>query len=172
MAIGTVAGVMQDLQHAGYLRENADGAVQLCNGRELLNRWVMVCTEKLRLKQLIERYSAGAPLDLEVVRHCGAFAGGETAAWSLQRYLRPGVKTIYVQGEAAELIARLRLSEDQEGTVELLRSFWTFDYPEQEQGVVPPLLSYGDLIAVGDPRTIEAAGMIHENYLDRHFRED
>jgi len=35
--------------------------------------------------------------------------------------------------------------------------------------VVPPLLIYTDLIAVGDPRTIEAAELLYDDYLIQYF---
>jgi hypothetical protein len=49
------------------------------------------------------------------------------------------------------------------------KQFRNFNYPEQEFGVVPPLLIYADLVAVAAPRTIEAAEMLYDNYLIQYF---
>ena len=57
------------------------------------------------------------------------------------------------------------LRKHPEGRVELRRKFWKFDHPEHKRRIVPPLLIYADLIAVGDPRTIEAAEMIYDECL-------
>lgn len=171
VALGTVAGVMQGLKRTGYLRQSHDGTIRLRNARELLGRWVAAYAEKLRAKQLIGRYETEERMDVEAIRTCNALIGGETAALHLQRYLKPGIETVYVAGEPKDVLLRLRLKKNPKGNVELRRMFWNFEYPEHTKGVTPHLLTYADLLAVADPRTIEAAGKLYDEFLDRHFRE-
>jgi hypothetical protein len=171
VALGTVAGVMQGLKRAGYLRHAPGGAIRLRNARELANRWVTAYAEKLRAKQLIGRYETDERMDVETIRTCNALIGGETAAQHMQRYLKPGIETVYVEGEPKDILLRLRLKKNPKGNVELRRIFWHFEYPEHAQGVTPPLLTYADLLAVADPRTLEAAGKMYHETLDRYLRE-
>jgi hypothetical protein len=63
------------------------------------------------------------------------------------------------------------MRKNPKGNVELRRIFWNFDYPERANGITPHLLTYADLLAVADPRTIEAAGTFYDEFLDRYFRE-
>lgn len=171
VALGTVARVMQEMLRTGYLRRGSDGGARLANARHLADRWVTAYAEKLRARQWIGRYEAGERMNAEVIRACHALLGGETAAQHLHRTLKPGIETVYLDGEPNELILRLRLKMNPKGNVELRRKFWNFDCPEHAQGVTPHLLTYADLLAVADPRTMEAAGKIYEEFLDRHFRE-
>ena len=171
VALGTVATVMRELKRKGYIRQAADGTIRLRNARELLDRWVTAYAEKLRGKQLIGRYATTETPDGKKLQTLGALLGGETAAHQQQQYLNPGIDTVYVDGDERKIIARLGLRKDPKGKLELRRKFWNFDYPEHAQGVTPPLLTYADLLAVADPRTIEAARMLYDEYLDRYFRE-
>jgi hypothetical protein len=61
------------------------------------------------------------------------------------------------------------VSSAAEGELDFKKQFRHFNYPVQEFGVVPPLLIYADLVAVADPRTIEAAEMLYDNYLIQYF---
>ena len=65
-----------------------------------------------------------------------------------------------------------RLRKVEQGNVEILTPFWNFDHEFANQGIAPPLLVYADLMATGDLRNIEAAGMIYEKYLAGLVREN
>jgi hypothetical protein len=65
---------------------------------------------------------------------------------------------------------KLRL--DPQGEIELLAPFWSFDYPEKNENLVPPLLVYADLLVRADGRTTETARMIYDKYLARYFTEN
>ncbi len=167
VALGTVAGVMINLEKRHYLM-TVGGGVRLRDERELVKLWIAAYIEKLRPKLLLGRYDAITALNVDAVAQ-HALAGAETAAARLQRYLVAGRDTLYITGEQKPLIQKLQLRKTPEGTLELRKRFWNFEYPEQEFGVVPPLLIYADLIAVGDPRTIEAAELLYDDYLIQYF---
>jgi hypothetical protein len=168
VALGTVGGVVTELERRKFLMR-VGGGMKLRNPKELMQLWVTAYTEKLRPKLLLGRFDAIEGLDTHEAIRYGALLGAETGANRLQKYLKPGIDTLYITGDTAELIAPLRLRRIPEGSLELRRQFWEFEYPERKLGIAPPLLIYADLIAVGDPRTIEAAEMIYEEYLTRYF---
>lgn len=170
VALGTVGGVMTALEKRKFLMR-VGGGLKLRNPKELMQLWVSAYTGKLRPKLLLGRFEAIDGLNAKAAIHHGALLGAETGANRLQKYLKPGIDTLYITGETAKLIAPLRLRKDPEGRLEQRRQFWEFEYPERKLGIVPPLLMYADLMAVGDPRTIEAAEMIYVDYLARCFGE-
>ncbi|MDT8323656.1 MAG: type IV toxin-antitoxin system AbiEi family antitoxin [Bacteroidota bacterium] len=168
VALGTVGGVVTQLERRQLLMR-VGGEMKLRNQKELLQQWVTAYATKLRPKLLLGRFDAIDGLDTHEAIRYGALLGAETGAKRLQRYLKPGIDTLYITGDMAELFAPLRLRPDPEGSLELRRQFWEFEYPERKLGTVPPLLIYADLISVGDPRTIEAAEMIYDECLTRYF---
>lgn len=167
VALGTVAGVMTNLEKRHYLI-TVGGGVRLRDERELVKLWIAAYIEKLRPKLLLGRYDAVTPLNIEALPQ-DALAGAETAVARLQHYLVAGRDTLYITGEQKPLIQQLQLRKAPEGKLELRKRFWNFNYPEQGLGVAPPLLIYADLVAVGDPRTIEAAEMLYDEYLTQYF---
>jgi hypothetical protein len=102
----------------------------------------------------------------------GACWGGEVAAANLTGYVKPAKVTIYTNEPFGELVLKNRLRKAEQGNVEILTPFWNFKYELEDQDVVPPVLVYADLMATGDLRNIEAAGIIYEKYLDRLIREN
>ena len=70
----------------------------------------------------------------------------------------------------ASLEKKLRKATD--GDIEILKPFWKFDHKLADQGIVPPLLVYTDLMATGDARNIETAGIIYDKYLAQLGRQD
>lgn len=71
-----------------------------------------------------------------------------------------------------ELIYRFKFQKDPNGNVEILMPFWDFKWELAENGFVPPLLIYADLVATGDVRTTEAAEIIYDKYIARLVRKD
>jgi hypothetical protein len=98
--------------------------------------------------------------------------GGEIAAAKLTWHLKPEGYTIYSDHLPGKLIYKFKFQKDPKGNVEFLTPFWTFGWELAENGLVPPLLIYADLMATGDARAIEAAEIIYDNYLTRLIRED
>ena len=62
--------------------------------------------------------------------------------------------------------------KDPNGNVEILMPFWAFKWELAEDGFVPALLIYADLVATGDARAIEAAEIIYDKYIARLVRKD
>ena len=75
-------------------------------------------------------------------------------------------------GPFGKLVLKNKLRKANHGDIEILTLFWNFDYEFANQGIAPPILVYADLMATGNNRNIEAAGMIYEKYLAGLIREN
>ena len=174
VAHGTVGWVMADLQEAGFVVKLKKTGRRLRNRRQLLDAWVEAYARFLRPRLLFGRYRAPGrnwwagvnPLDY------GLQLGAEPAAAELDHYLRPGIVTFYGDTLPGRIMAEHRLRADPEGDVELRRRFWYFEYEWEWPALVPPVLIYADLLAVGDARCVEAAQLFYENHLARFFEQD
>jgi len=185
VALGTAGGVISGLKAAGFIFEyGKDKRRELVDYKRLLNRWVETYPEKLRPKAHIGDFHAEDPYwwqDFDVQEFHG-YWGGEVAAAHYTHYLKPAVVTLYLPIEAkSKFLARTRLRAaqaavfEETGTVRLYQTFWQdtalpFLDPAKP-GLVPPVLAYADLIATADPRNLEAAGMIYDEYIARHIRQ-
>jgi hypothetical protein len=173
VSLGAVSQVMEDLKSAGYLVGREGRERRLMKHEELIRRWGEAYAERLRPKLLISRFSAEKPdwwkeVHLEEMNACWS---GEVAAAKLTKYLRPQVKTIYAPNRLAALQLKFRFRQDDKGDIELLKKFWAFDGDSGYPDTGPALLVYADLMASGDERNIETAGMIYDRYIIRSFGE-
>lgn len=186
VAVGTVGWVIQGLKAARYIFEygNKKGR-ELTDYKRLLDRWVETYPEKLRPKVHIGDFIADDPYwwkKLDIQKFHG-YWGGEIAAAHYTQYLKPAIATLYLPKEAkAKFIAKTRLRAaneamfNEDGRVEIYQPFWrdaTLPFMDiAKPGLVPPILAYADLIATADPRNIEAAGMIYDEYIARHNQQN
>ena len=161
VAHGTVGWVMAELPKLGFVAEMR-GTRRLLLRERLLQQWAEVYPRTLRPRLLLGRYR-GETLDWWKTidpRKYGAVLGGEPAGGRMTQYLRPGAATFYAEKVDPRLLLDLRLRDDPEGNVEVLRRFWTFT--DEDTALAPAPLVYADLMATGDARCIETAKMIYE----------
>jgi len=171
-ALGTVNWTLRDLNLKGYLLIKNKNERKLIDKRKLLDRWVELCAEKLRPKTLLGRYEAKNDLNEKQLNlaEFNAQWGGEVAAERLTGYLRPGEFTIYTDKTTVnELIYRLRLMKNPEGNIELRQRFWGNDPIWGKQDTVHPILVYADLLATAEPRNIETARIVYDQYITRYI---
>ncbi len=175
VALGAVGWVIRDLVAQGFLLEGRKK-----NQREfakfdgLMDEWVEAYPHKLKAKQRIATFTADDPgwwqaIDLKTF---GALWGGEIAAAQYTRYLHPKDAMVYIKkDDMAKFLKTARLrkiaqNEQADVRVDLIEPFWK---EEQNRGktadLVHPLVAYADLIETGDPRNLETANRIRENYL-------
>lgn len=174
VALGTIGWLIRDLKALGFCIEIGNRNRKLMNLNKLFKRWVEAYPEQLRPKLIKERYETvnhkwWKEID---IKEYAADWGGEVAAAQLTGYLKPVNFTIYANQPFGKLVLKNKLHKAENGNVEILTPFWNFKYEIEDRGIVPPILVYADLMATGDPRNIEAAGIIHEKYIDRFIRED
>jgi hypothetical protein len=164
VALGTVNWVARDLREQGFLATLHKGERQLRSRMDLFNRWVEAYPEQLRPKLTLGHFRAREPdwWKTATWRPGQGYWGGEIAAAKLTGYLRPELVTLYVRGEHAEIILKNKLREDPNGNTELVRAFWNTDFDWTDNAIVPPMLTYADLMATGDPRNVETAKRLYE----------
>ena len=159
VAHGTVGWVMAELPKLGFIG-GVKGRRRLLQGERLLAQWVEAYARTLRPKLLLGRYAAET-LDWAQgaeVEPYGLLLGGEPAAARLTGYLRPGTATFYGEQVAPRFLAAHRLRNIPGGRVEFRRRFWAFE--AEEPNLVPTILVYADLLAIGDGRCLETAALL------------
>ncbi len=187
VAHGTVGRILDDLRRMGHVielgrRQGARGRARqrrLRQRRRLLDLWVEAYAQVLRPRLDPRRYryhGTNARLAFDwwkkaTYRKLGAWLGGEGAAEIVTRYLKPQDITIYADDRAAFLKKHM-LVADPQGPVIVLDRFWRFEVEWQFPDVVPPVLIYADLLATGDDRCRETAGMVYDKYLAKTFAAD
>lgn len=184
VAHGTVGRILDDLRRMGHVvelgrREGARGRARqrrLLQRRRLLDLWVEAYAQVLRPRLDPRRYR---PLNATTpdwwkkakYREVGAWLGGEGAAEIVTRYLKPQDITIYADDRTA-FLKKHKLVVDPQGPVIFLDRFWHFDHEWEFPNAVPPALIYADLLATGDDRCRETAGMVYEKYLAKIIAAD
>lgn len=173
VALGTIGWVFFDLNGRGITTGGkGKGDRVMLERQKLIQEWVTNYPIKLRPKLNPRRFRAQKAdwwKDVDITRY-GAQWGAEPAAEKLTGYLRPHAITIYLhkqqgQKNLTKLVAENRLRPDVKGEIEILDAFWDFDDERPMPETVPPLLAYADLLATLDPRNLEAAKLIHDQYL-------
>jgi len=173
VALGTVGWIFRDLKEMGFLLEMGGRKRRMTNLQTLLKRWVEAYPDQLRPKLVIDRFKADHHdwwKGVDIVEHDACW-GGEVAAAKLTQHLKPEKVVIYANQPPAKLIIGNKLRKANYGNVEILKPFWKFKHKFADQGIAPPLLVYADLMATGDDRNIETAGIIHDKYLLRPDRQ-
>jgi hypothetical protein len=174
VALGAVGLLLRELKETGFLLDMGKRGHKLTQKELLLQRWVAAYPEQLRPKQVIGcyrgEYGWWQNKRLDPVK---AQWGGEVAAARLTQYLQPEVITIYTADRHInELLLENRLKKDPDGNIEVLERFWIPGEVQQNDDLVHPILVYADLMTTGNERNLEAARMIHEQYIIRPIRED
>jgi hypothetical protein len=170
VALGTVGPVMKDLEARGFLRFRARKERKLLDPERILQEWVTHYPTTLRPKLNPRRFQADPErLRLADLKPQNAYWGGEIAAERLTHFLKPAHFTIYAREPITKLVGANRMRADPNGNVEILDVFWKFegggDYPD----LVPPVLTYADLLATHDGRNAEAAKLIYEQRIEPTF---
>ena len=166
VAHGTVGWAMAELPKLGFVT-TMHRKRHLLQRERLLQQWAEFYPRLLRPRLLLGRYRADK-LDwwqtIDPTKY-GAVLGGEPAGARITQYLRPGTATFYAEKVEPRLLVDLRLRNDDEGNVEVLRRFWAF--PNEDPALAPAPLVYADLMATGDTRCIETAKMVYERIFER-----
>ncbi len=175
VALGAVGWVIRDLVAQNYLLEGRKkNQREFAKFNKLLDEWVEVYPHKLKVKHRIATFTTGDPgwwkaIDLKTF---GALWGGEIAAAHYTRYLHPKDAVVYIKREhMAKFLrtARLRkIAQDEHAAlrVDLIEPFWREENGRGKTAdLAHPLVVYADLIETGDPRNLETANRIREEYL-------
>ncbi len=167
VALGTVGLIMNELKMENYLVEMNKKKWKLIQREDLLKRWAAEYPNRLRIKALLGKYRADNTdwwKNTDLVDY-KALWGGEIAAKNLTNYIKPQIITIYAEPPIGRFILKNKLRDDPKGDIEIVEKFWKFSIFQRQNEIVPPLLIYADLLATGDPRNIETAGILYEQEL-------
>lgn len=179
VALGAVGWVFHDLKGRGLItggKKKQDR--RFLEPMRLFEEWVTNYPIKLRPKLNPRRFKAENPnwWQNTGLHNHNAFWGGEVAANRLTNYLKPATCTLYIKPEHTQyaltrLVADHRMRADPNGNIEILDAFWNLPDDPEHPDVVPPILAYADLVATLDPRNLEAAKLIREQYIDQALRQ-
>lgn len=171
VALGSVNKTFILLEKHGYLLLKKDGKRRLVNTENLLSKWCIGYTERLRPKLIIGKFSSE---HLELLKEInpvdyGFLWGGEIAAAKLSNHLKSQLISLYAEDEIPRLQLKYRLKRDIDGNIELLKKFWNFDTDVHKQNVVPFILVYADLLSSFDERNQEIAEIIYDKYIKKQM---
>lgn len=166
VALGTVTGVMRDLERLGYLRQR--GRKRHWENRAgLQQEWARVFPRELRPRLEARRYRVDRVDWWRATdpRRFGFRLGAEAAAAWMTGILEPGEVTLYGSGDFDGLAADIRPIRDEAGNLEVLDAFWHFEQAPDPGPIVPPLLVYADLLASAADRAREVAHEFREQFV-------
>jgi len=177
VAHGTVGWVINDLKARGFVVETRERNQRrhLVQRERLVPLWAEAYARALRPKLILARFRTDDLAKLIAAPELtpGALVGGEVAAARITHHLKPATATFWVDAVEPRFVIANKLVLDEKGPVELMKKFWTFatNAPDLAPDLVPDLLTYADLLAIGDARTLETAHLMQGQILDRLKRQ-
>lgn len=169
VSIGTAQSTIDYLKKSGYMIAVDAQRRKLVQLEKLREQWVSRYTTALKPGLMLGRFRL--PKDIspdnwqKLVLQSGTYWSGEAAADALTNNLRPGTLTLYTEEDQSGLRQKYRLLPDPNGAIDVYRLFWKATAPTTVVPTVPPLLIYADLLATTDPRTLEIARHIYQDYV-------
>lgn len=180
IALGNIKYIIDGLKEAGYILQKNDKTCLLQNKKALLERWIAGYRETLKPSIHIGNFRFG---DNDAARNLllsnnfivdGVVPGGELAAEIMTQYLHAQLYTVYTTMPRNELLKKFKLIPDPKGEFQVYQKFWLQQVANENEAhdeIAPPLLVYADLVITDDPRCIETAQMIFDNYLKDEFEK-
>lgn len=167
VSLGAIKNVFDVLVERNFvLMTNSKRTLKNINA--LLNLWTenynQVLKPKLLLSRMTFRTNEQRIKWLAMELPDGMYWGGESGANMVDSYLEPGAFDIYTQIPAAHLLKTGFVRFDEKGEIRIYKKFWNW---ETENHLVPPILTYADLIGSGNSRCIEMA----ERLLDHGLKD-
>lgn len=175
VALGTVGPVIKDLIAQGLMVQGVGKhRRQLTDFEQLLGKWVEAYPHQLREKYRIGTFTTDNPAWWQTINPAtfAALWGGEVAAAQYTHYLNPQNAMVYIN--QADMAAFLRAAllrkpgphEHLDVQIDLIKPFWdTTPVNGEERTLAPPVIIYADLLETADPRNLDTANRIHEQYL-------
>ncbi len=174
VALGTVTNIVKDLEQIGCLFRSKKKGLVLENQQKLIDQWVEAYPRELRPQLKPQRFNIlhsdwWKEFDYKRWEKNNLWLGGEPAAALLTKYIYPEQVTVYGRPDFKKLARIIHPARDEDGKFELLEPFWNFEYKQLNvvHRLCPPLLVYADLVATGEARQLDAAGIIRDKYLVR-----
>jgi len=167
-SLGNINYIIKDLQEQGYLAKQNKKVWMLKKRDALILEWAENYTKKLQPDYYMGAFRFQKGIGINKWKklkldYSKTHWGGEPAADILTNYLQPATLILYTEENRIDLIKKYRLLPDLNGNIKLYTKFWE---TKEKTETVHPLIIYADLININDPRTIELAKMIFNEYLE------
>ncbi|GCC51327.1 hypothetical protein SanaruYs_15500 [Chryseotalea sanaruensis] len=165
-AVGGITNIIQGLKQEGFVVPLNKNEIKLINKEELIRKWVeayeytLKPTLKIGTFRMADQTNTWQDLRFNLNR---TRWGGEPAGDILTNYLRPEDLILYTEETRNDLIKNYRLIPDENGKVKAYKKFWLNQ--EDHETMVPPLLTYADLMNTNEKRCRETAQKIYDDYI-------
>lgn len=168
VTIDTVGKVISGLLKDRHVYRVDNKKYQYTDRKKLFQTWATEFNKNLRPKLNKRRF---AWLDekcnwKELELPQGSYWGGAAAAEKLSNYLIADKFIIYSDMLFQQMLKALRIVPDNNGRIEVIEKFWTNN---SANDVVHPILIYTDLVNEVDPRNIETANKIFDEYIENQL---
>ncbi len=171
------ATARQRLKAEEVLRERR-GAYEVIDRKRLADQFLDGYHRILRSHLLVGRFRAPERSPKRLLARVGRLAQGTgvmwavtgaQAAYALQHFYRQEQVEVFSAAPSSAWQRALRLVPDREGPIVLLRAFSRYCAWRQDGDIwlAHPWLIYAELLHQGEPRSLEAADQLREEYLDR-----
>ncbi|MRG46944.1 hypothetical protein GFS24_17615 [Chitinophaga sp. SYP-B3965] len=167
VSLGSINYIMEGLDQAGFILPVDNQTKKLQQKKLLLERWITAYHETLKPSLFMGSFLFKGR-DLSEPGEKENVWGGEPAAEMLINHLFPQIYTVYTLKDKLGLMKSWKLIPKNEGDLKVYQKFWTAPEWDAKQ-LAPPLLIYADLLETNDPRCIEAAGIIYNQFLKNEF---
>jgi len=173
----TAAATARQRLLADKVLRRGRGTYHLVDRKRLADQFVDGYNHILRSHLLIGQFRAPERSPELLLEHFGRLAAradlawavtGGQAAYALQHFYRDDRVPVFTAKLPSELQRELRLVPDRVGPVVLLRAFSNYCAWRQvgDVWVAHPWLVYAELLHQGEPRALEAADQLREEYLE------
>jgi hypothetical protein len=131
ISLGSIGPIFHDLRRKGFIRLSGKRSRNIAHPDGLLNRWDMQYPEELRPRLFLNRYRLAGAKPIPEILHTAEeqallgkiLIGGELAASIITGQIRPEKATLHLVGDPAEITTQLRLIQDSNGPITLLKTF-------------------------------------------------
>ena len=170
VSLDTISKTLKSLERQKYLLTVNKKERKLTRKEDLLDRWITNYENKLKNDLLIGKFSFVEKSSLKnwkelELKTGNTFWSGQPAADLLTNNVIPDTLILYSTEERADLIRNYRLKPDNEGPIYVYQKFWEDLNSEFDNQTVPPILIYADLVTSYDPRDLEIANQIYEEFI-------
>ncbi len=174
VALGTVKQVMDDLHYQRFIVQKGEKGKVVADKNALLDKWLDAYPENMQAKFNQTLYATSNPEQLKAIDagDYGGLWGGELAAERYDHYLNAKDFLIYLvpyQKQAFLRAARLRkpaVNEVIDHKVMVVEPpFENKKIQGEQAGLAHPLLVYANLVTSTDPRNMDAAKRLYDEYL-------
>jgi len=166
VTIDTVRRVIHDLLKEKFIIQTNYKEYQFMDRVKLFQEWVTAFNKNLRPRLRQNKYDWLNKnknwKKIKLPKH--TYWGGAAAAEQLTNYLIADKLVIYTSQPFQEVMKKLKVTPNSDGTITLMEQFW--ENNEEGNTITHPILTYADLINEADPRYVETANKIYKDYVE------